>query len=133
MMPMGAAGALYAMANLLTREWCAGEPVGALLGGLFPGDRARRSRRLGAAHSAAGARRGAGGHAVPDPPLGRAIGCGAFWVAAQAVGSLVAVGLNHPRAKPARIPITYASIPSRRVGIATALVEEIKQRLRAWG
>ena len=57
-----------------------------------------------------------------------------FWVAAQAVGSLVAVGLNHSISQTgADYCITYASIPSRRVGIATVLVEEIKQRLRAWG
>ncbi len=32
LMPV-AAGALYGLANLLTREWCAGEPVGAMLAG----------------------------------------------------------------------------------------------------
>jgi drug/metabolite transporter (DMT)-like permease len=34
LMPL-AAGALYGLSNLLTREWCAGEPVGALLAGFF--------------------------------------------------------------------------------------------------
>ena len=34
LMPV-AAGALYGLANLLTREWCAEEPVGALLAGFF--------------------------------------------------------------------------------------------------
>jgi drug/metabolite transporter (DMT)-like permease len=34
LMPV-AAGALYGLSNLLTREWCAEEPVGALLAGFF--------------------------------------------------------------------------------------------------
>lgn len=34
LMPV-AAGALYGLGNLLTREWCADEPVGALLGSFF--------------------------------------------------------------------------------------------------
>ena len=34
LMPL-AAGALYGLANLLTREWCADEPVGALLASYF--------------------------------------------------------------------------------------------------
>ena len=37
LMPV-AAGALYGLSNLLTREWCADEPVGALLAGFFGGD-----------------------------------------------------------------------------------------------
>ena len=34
LMPV-AAGALYGLSNLLTREWCADEPVGAMLAGFF--------------------------------------------------------------------------------------------------
>lgn len=36
LMPL-AAGALYGLTNLLTREWCADEPVGSLLASFFAG------------------------------------------------------------------------------------------------
>jgi drug/metabolite transporter (DMT)-like permease len=92
LMPV-AAGALYAMSNLLTREWCADEPVGVLLGSFF------------LAIGLAGA---AGCALLALFPASREIQAAApflarpmaipsatvlFWIAAQAVGSLVAVGL----------------------------------------
>jgi drug/metabolite transporter (DMT)-like permease len=91
LMPV-ASGALYALSNLLIREWCADEPVGALLAGFF--------LAIGAA--------GAGGTllltALPPPaavqdaapfltrawtaPSGEVL----LWIAVQAAGSLAAVG-----------------------------------------
>lgn len=87
------AGALYGLSNLLTREWCADEPVGALLAGFFGA--------MGAASLAALILLAA----VPLPETWRA--AAPFltdgwrpltanllgWTALQAVGSLVAVGL----------------------------------------
>jgi drug/metabolite transporter (DMT)-like permease len=91
MMPV-AAGALYGLSNLLTREWCADEPVGALLGGFFAA--------LGAT--------GALGCAIftlwPVPEAAQAAApfltrpwavpsaVALFWIVAQAVTALVAVG-----------------------------------------
>ena len=88
LMPL-AAGALYGLGNLLTREWCADEPVGALLASLFAA-----LGLLGAAGCLALALFPAAGRAtfltapwaMPSAP---ALG----WIAAQAVGSLAAVGL----------------------------------------
>jgi drug/metabolite transporter (DMT)-like permease len=92
LMPV-AAGALYGLSNLLTREWCAGEPVAALLAGFF------------AAIGAAGALACAGLALWPAPeaavaaapfltrPWASPSGLVLFWIAAQAVGSLAAVGL----------------------------------------
>lgn len=92
LMPL-AAGALYGMSNLLTREWCAEEPVGALLAGFFGG--------LALAAVAALALL-----AVVDPPdawraaapfltapWGAPSGKLLFWVFVQAAGSLLAVGM----------------------------------------
>ena len=61
LMPV-AAGALYGLSNLLTREWCADEPVGALLAGFFgamglAGAAALGAGRAGAAAGGAGSRR----------------------------------------------------------------------------
>jgi drug/metabolite transporter (DMT)-like permease len=92
LMPV-ASGALYAMANLLTREWCADEPVGALVGGFF--------LAIGLA--------GAAGCALltlaPLPagalaaapfltwPWAAPSGAVWLWIAVQAAGSLLAVGM----------------------------------------
>jgi drug/metabolite transporter (DMT)-like permease len=92
LMPLGA-GALYGLSNILTREWCAEEPVGALLAGFFGG--------LGIASLAALAMLAA----VPPPEVWRAAvpfltegwrapsAATLGWIFAQAVGSLAAVGL----------------------------------------
>lgn len=92
LMPM-VAGALYGLSNLLTREWCAEEPVGALLAGFFGGLAIASAVALGLL-------------ALVDPPeLWRA--AAPFltapwraptwevlaWVFVQAGGSLVAVGM----------------------------------------
>jgi drug/metabolite transporter (DMT)-like permease len=88
LMPL-AAGALYGLGNLLTREWCADEPVGGLLASQYAA-----LGLLGAAGSLALALHPAGGEptfltAPWAMPSGTALG----WIAAQAVGSLAAVGL----------------------------------------
>ncbi len=87
-----AAGAFYAMGNIATRQWCAGETAETLLAGFFVG--------LGVL--------GAIGMVVftllplevPEGPLGyllrgavRPSGSAFFWIAVQAVGSLIGVGL----------------------------------------
>jgi drug/metabolite transporter (DMT)-like permease len=88
-----ASGALYALSNLLTREWCAAEPVGAVLAGFFVA--------IGLA--------GAVGstlltlYPVPVPvrdavpflaaPWAAPSGTVTFWIAVQAAGALVAVGM----------------------------------------
>lgn len=87
------AGALYGLSNLLTREWCADEPVGALLAGFFGA--------MGLASLAALVLLAA----VPPPEAWRA--AAPFltdgwrpltasltgWTFVQAAGSLIAVGL----------------------------------------
>ena len=89
-----AAGALYAMANLLTREWCAEEPVGALLAGFFVA-----IGLAGAAGCAALALMPASEAAQAAAPFLTApwaaapSGVALFWTAVQAAGSLVAVGM----------------------------------------
>lgn len=92
LMPL-AAGALYGLSNLLTREWCAEEPVAALVGGFF------------AALGLAGAAALAFVAVVPPPETWRAAapfltdgwraptGGLLFWTFVQAAGSLVAVGM----------------------------------------
>jgi drug/metabolite transporter (DMT)-like permease len=87
-----AAGALYGLSNLLTREWCAEEPVGALIGGFF------------AAIGLAGALVCAALAFWPAPeavraaapflarPWAPASATVLFWVVVQAAGSLAAVG-----------------------------------------
>jgi drug/metabolite transporter (DMT)-like permease len=92
LMPV-AAGALYAMSNLLIREWCADEPTGAVVGGFF------------VAIGVAGAVGCAALTLFPVPDAVRAAapflaapwampsGEGLFWIVMQAVGSLVAVGM----------------------------------------
>ncbi len=87
-----AAGALYAMGNIATRQWCANETAETLLAGFFVG--------LGVL--------GAIGMAVltflpvevPAGPLGYLLrgavwpsGNAFFWITVQAVGSLIGVGL----------------------------------------
>jgi drug/metabolite transporter (DMT)-like permease len=92
LMPV-AAGALYGLSNLLTREWCAEEPVGVLLLGFFGA--------MGLAGAAALTL-----IALAPPPegwveaapfltLGWAAPTGRFllWSFVQAAGSLVAVGM----------------------------------------
>lgn len=92
LMPV-AAGALYGLSNLLTREWCAEEPLGALLAGFFGG--------LAIASAAALVLLGL----VEPPEIWRAAapfltapwrapsGGVLAWVFVQAAGSLVAVGM----------------------------------------
>jgi drug/metabolite transporter (DMT)-like permease len=92
LMPV-AAGALYGLSNLMTREWCAEEPVGVLLLGFF-----------GAMGLASVAALGLIGVVPPpdawveaapflmdgwSPATGRFL----FWTLVQAAGSLVAVGM----------------------------------------
>lgn len=89
LMPL-AAGAVYGLSNLLTREWCAEEPVGALLGGFFVA--------MGLASAVALAL-----IAWLEPPVSPApfLLEGwqpitlrlTFWTFVQAAGSLVAVGM----------------------------------------
>jgi drug/metabolite transporter (DMT)-like permease len=81
-----AAGGLWGLSNLLTREWCASEPVGALLAGFY--------LALGLAGGAVAL----AFSLAPDPgtdfvtrPWVAAPAGPLFWVAVQAVGSLVAV------------------------------------------
>jgi drug/metabolite transporter (DMT)-like permease len=87
------AGALYGMSNLLTREWCAEEPVAALVGGFFAA--------LGLAGVAALAL-----VAIAPPPEAWRVAAPFltdgwraptqalwFWTFVQAAGSLVAVGM----------------------------------------
>jgi drug/metabolite transporter (DMT)-like permease len=89
LMPV-AAGALYGLGNLLTREWCAEEPVGSLLAGFL--------LMLAAASVVA---LGLIAWAEPDPGPARFLlegwqpMTGAFlgWVAVQAAGALLAVGM----------------------------------------
>ena len=87
------AGALYGLSNLLTREWCATEPVGALLGGFFVAMGIAGAvgllliglRPPGPAAVAAAPFLTAGWQPVTTALL--------FWCAVQALGSLVAVGM----------------------------------------
>jgi drug/metabolite transporter (DMT)-like permease len=89
LMPL-AAGALYGLGNLLTREWCADEPVGALLAGFFAAMGLASAAALGAIWLLA---------PVPDAAPFLLEGwrpvTGAFllWTLVQAAGSLVAVGM----------------------------------------
>ena len=88
LMPL-AAGALYGLSNLLTREWCADEPVGALLAAFFAA-----LGLIGAAGCLVLALHPAAGPAtfLTAPwatPSALALG----WIAAQAFGSLAAFGL----------------------------------------
>jgi drug/metabolite transporter (DMT)-like permease len=89
LMPV-AAGALYGLGNLLTREWCADEPVAALLGGFF--------LVMGVASATALALIA---WLAPSPDAAPFLLAGwqpvtagfLFWVTIQAAGSLVAVGM----------------------------------------
>ena len=92
MMPV-AAGALYGLSNLLTREWCAEEPVGAMLAGFF--------LALGVAGGVVCL--GLALHPAPVPVVAAAPFLTGPWAvpsaaallatAVQAVGSLAGVGL----------------------------------------
>ncbi len=89
LMPV-AAGALYGLGNLLTREWCADEPVAALLGGFF--------LMMGLASAVALvliAWLAPAPEAAPFLLEGWRPTTAAFlgWVAVQAAGSLLAVGM----------------------------------------
>lgn len=92
LMPL-AAGALYGLSNLMTREWCADEPVGALLAGFFGG--------LALASAAALALLAAVGappawiEAAPflAAPWRAPTADLLLWTFVQAAGSLVAVGM----------------------------------------
>ena len=92
LMPV-AAGALYGLSNLLTREWCADEPVGALLAGFFGAMGIAGALALGlialAPPPAAWVEAAPFLTAGWAPPTGRFL----FWTSVQAAGSLVAVGL----------------------------------------
>ena len=86
-----AAGALYGLSNLLTREWCRDEPVGTLVGAFFValGLAGGLAAALLALHPAAQAATGAD---FLTRPWATASGAVLFWIAVQAVGSLAAVG-----------------------------------------
>ena len=93
LMPV-AAGALYGLSNLLTREWCADEPVGALLFGFFGA--MGLAGAVGAARCSPLAPPAARIEAAAPfltagwaGPTGRFL----FWSFVQAAGSLVAVGM----------------------------------------
>jgi drug/metabolite transporter (DMT)-like permease len=92
LMPV-AAGALYGLSNLLTREWCADEPVGALLLGFFGAMGLAGAVAL--ALIALAPPPDGWAAAAPFltagwmPPTGRLL----FWSFVQAAGSLVAVGM----------------------------------------
>jgi drug/metabolite transporter (DMT)-like permease len=90
-MPL-AAGALYGLSNLLTREWCAGEPVGALLAGFFGA--LGVAGLLGCAVFTLWPVSDPVRTAVPflTQPLAAPSSTAMFWIAVQAVGSLAAVG-----------------------------------------
>ena len=91
-MPL-AAGALYGLSNLLTREWCAEEPVGALLVGFFGGLAIASLAAL--ALLAAAPPPDAWRQAAPFLTEGWRAPSAAMlgWILAQAAGSLAAVGL----------------------------------------
>jgi drug/metabolite transporter (DMT)-like permease len=83
-----AAGALWGLANLLTREWCADEPVGALLAGFY--------LALGLAGGAATlvlSTLAEPGTDFLTRPWAAPSGPVWLWIGVQSVGSLVAVGL----------------------------------------
>jgi drug/metabolite transporter (DMT)-like permease len=92
LMPV-AAGALYGLSNLLTREWCADEPVGALLASFFGALGLASALALGLI--AAAPPTAAWVEAAPFltagwvPPTGRFL----LWTFVQAAGSLLAVGI----------------------------------------
>ena len=84
-----AAGALYGLGNLLTREWCAASRSARILASQYAA-----LGLLGAAGSLALALHPAAGAAhLPHRPLGHPSATALGWIAAQAVGSLAAVGL----------------------------------------
>jgi drug/metabolite transporter (DMT)-like permease len=81
-------GALWGLSNLLTREWCADEPVGALLAGFYIA--------LGLAGGIvclALTLSGSEGGDFLTRPWTVPSAAGFSWVAVQAAGSLLAVGL----------------------------------------
>jgi len=87
-----AAGALYALGNVATKTWCAGERAEVLLAGFFLA--LGTFGFLGMAGLALwqpGAPEGAAGFVLREPvwPTGRFL----FWTFVQAAGSLLAVGL----------------------------------------
>jgi drug/metabolite transporter (DMT)-like permease len=89
LMPV-AAGALYGLSNLLTREWCAGEPVAALVASFF--------LALGIAGGAVCLvltllPPANGGAPFLTRPWAWPSGVVLFWIAVQAVGSLAGVAL----------------------------------------
>ena len=92
LMPV-AAGALYGLSNLLTREWCADEPVGALLVGFFGA--MGLAGALALALVAWAPPPGAWVEAAPFLTAGWAAPTGRFlfWTFVQAAGSLLAVGM----------------------------------------
>lgn len=88
-----AAGALYGLSNLLTREWCAEEPVGALLAGFFAA--MGLAAAAGLALLALVPPPAAWAEAAPFLTTGWVAPTGRFlgWTFVQAAGSLVAVGM----------------------------------------
>jgi drug/metabolite transporter (DMT)-like permease len=92
LMPV-AAGALYGLTNLLTREWCADEPVGALLFGFFAAMGLAGALALGLIALAPPP--AAWAEAAPFLTAGWAPSTARFlfWSFVQAAGSLVAVGM----------------------------------------
>jgi drug/metabolite transporter (DMT)-like permease len=92
LMPV-AAGALYGLSNLLTREWCADEPVGALVAGFFLMMGAASALALAgltllapSAEAVAAAPFLLEGWQAPTPRF-------LVWTLVQAAGSLVAVAM----------------------------------------
>ena len=87
-----AAGALYALGNLATREWCAGESAETLTAGFFLALGIIGLAGMGVLSVLAPAvPEGAGGFLLrgPVPPSGPFL----FWTFVQAAGSLLGIGL----------------------------------------
>ncbi len=92
LMPV-AAGALYGLSNLLTREWCADEPVGALLATFFGGLALAGAAALALLEAAPAPAAWVEAAPFLTAPW-RAPTTGlVFWVFVQAAGALLAVGL----------------------------------------
>ncbi|MBA3325509.1 MAG: DMT family transporter [Rhodobacteraceae bacterium] len=92
LMPV-AAGALYGLSNLLTREWCAEEPVGALLAGFFGGLALAATLALAVLAVVDAPETWRAAAPFLTAPWRAPSGGLLFWIFVQAAGSLLAVGM----------------------------------------